>query len=220
MTIQDALRQLEDAGCFEKARGGDQAAANYFVRAAAFLANPTGDPNGWGWLSKSGGEGGVDADDGHRYAEDALVLGSHAGNLSNVYDFVGGTGAPGARVLYSASAGPRRASNVWVAPHRLSAREAAYIGLPGAGEVPIPPQQPQPRPEPPKPSKPPYAGDGTFVAMSALLEGDYREAGREGLDGGCGVWFGRVTYDYYVTGLSMPESIAKHRAEWRAALGL
>lgn len=134
MTIQDALRQIENAGGFARAAAGDQLAANYVVRYAAFLANPSGDPSSWGWLTKSGGEGGVDADGGGRFAEDALVLGADPNNLNNVYDFVGGTGAPGARLLYNATPVQRRSNNQWAAPRALSAREMAYIGLAGGGE--------------------------------------------------------------------------------------
>lgn len=75
--------------------------------------------------------------------------------------------------------------------------------------------------EPPQPvEKPPYPGDGTFHQMGAVLEQDYLEAGRASLDSQCGVWFGRVCFDYYVTGMTMNQSITVHRKEWRAALGL
>ena len=134
MTIQDALHQIENAGGFARAAAGDQAAANYVVRYAAYLANPSGDTSSWGWLTKSGGEGGVDADGGGRFAEDALVLGADPNNTNNVYDFVGGTGAPGARILYGATPVQRRSSNQWAAPRPLSAREMAYIGLSGGSE--------------------------------------------------------------------------------------
>lgn len=128
MTIQDALRQLETAGYFAKAAAGDSRAASYFVRQAAYLANPTGDPNGWGWLSKSTGETNVDG-----YAEDSLVLGAAPSNLTNVYDFVGGTGAPGARVLYTASPVQRRPTNTWVRPVPLTVEEMRYIAPAGSG---------------------------------------------------------------------------------------
>lgn len=125
MTLQDALVDLERRGCFERARNGDDRAASLFVRAAAYLANPSGDRSGWGWLRKTAGGKNVDG-----YAEDALVLGSDPNNLFNVYDCVGGAGAPGARLGFNGPL-PRRTSDVWEAPRELSATDAAYINLTG-----------------------------------------------------------------------------------------
>lgn len=209
MTIQDAMHALEDAGCFRRAAAGDQRAASYFVRAAAQMANPSGaNPASWGWLSKSGGESQVDG-----YAEDALCLGSDPANLSNVYDFVGGTGAPGARILYTAGPSPRRSSNVWVAPRPLTATEAAYIGL-GSGGVPQP--EPKPKPQPKKP----YPSDGFFInAVGVPLEADMALAG-QALNAGSATWFARTIWDHVNEGMTIEDSVKKHRAEWRAVLGL
>ncbi len=65
---------------------------------------------------------------------------------------------------------------------------------------------------------PPYPGDAAFDALGTILWADYAQAGRVP-DAQMGRWFGRTIYDYLV-GMTLDASIAKHRAEWRAALGL
>lgn len=72
---------------------------------------------------------------------------------------------------------------------------------------------------PPAPVKPPYLGDAYYNQVSAVLDADYREAGQS-LNAGSGCWFGRVDYEIYVEGLTPDAAIAKHRPEWRSALGL
>jgi hypothetical protein len=67
-------------------------------------------------------------------------------------------------------------------------------------------------------SLPAYPGDPAFDQMGTILWADYAEAGRVP-DAAVGRWFGRTVYDY-LAGMTLDASIAKHRAEWRAALGL
>ena len=129
------------AGLFDRAAGGDDAAASYFVREFVWRVNPTCDPAKPGALRKGGGKN-IDG-----YAEDAIALNGNPADLRNVVDLVGGAGAPGARLVWG---GPvqRRSSDVWECPKALGAREAAYIGLtPGTGgQQPGGGQQPQPTP--------------------------------------------------------------------------
>lgn len=74
-------------------------------------------------------------------------------------------------------------------------------------------------PEPPQPpSLPPYPGDEVFDQIGVVLFADYAQAGQPP-NPGMGRWFGRTVYDY-LAGMSMAASIAKHRAEWLAVLGL
>ena len=70
----------------------------------------------------------------------------------------------------------------------------------------------------PQPSLPPYPGDPVFDEIGVVLFADYALAG-QAPNPGMGRWFGRTTYDY-LAGMPMADSIAKHRAEWRAVLGL
>lgn len=128
MTIQEALQRAVDQGAFRKAADGDDKAASYFVRYAAYLANPSGDQSSWGWLRKTGGGKNIDG-----YAEDALASNANPNDLNNVYDFVGGAGRPGATVNYGAGPVVRRPSDVWEAPRQLTAAEASYIGLNSTG---------------------------------------------------------------------------------------
>lgn len=65
-----------------------------------------------------------------------------------------------------------------------------------------------------------YPGDSFFVeGIGELLASDYAAAGQV-LNAGSAVWFGRVIWDVVVGGLEFEESVVKHRAEWRAVLGL
>lgn len=75
-----------------------------------------------------------------------------------------------------------------------------------------------PVPGPQPPSLPPYPGDEVFDQIGVTFFADYAEAGQPP-NYGMGRWFGRTVYDY-LAGLPMADSIKKHRAEWRAVLGL
>lgn len=88
---------------------------------------------------------------------------------------------------------------------------------PGAWVAPKPAVSPQP-PQPQPPALPPYPGDPVFDQIGVALFADYAQAG-QAPNPGMGRWFGRTVYDY-LAGMTMEASIAKHRAEWRAALGL
>lgn len=115
---------------------------------------------------------------------------------------------------------PRGASTPGSEPEPLAGGEAPRV--PGcAGPPPDAPEEPE---EPPKPTYPTYeelGGDAGAMKITRVLEADYKEAGRPGLDGDCGAWIRRTDYDFLV-GIcaSVEESIAKHRNEWRDALGL
>ena len=63
-----------------------------------------------------------------------------------------------------------------------------------------------------------YPGDPAFDEIGIVLFADYAEAGRLP-DSQVGRWIGRTTFDY-LAGMTMADSIKKHRAEWRSALGL
>ena len=90
---------------------------------------------------------------------------------------------------------------------------------PGAWVKPTPSPTPAPGPvPPPAPAMPGYPGDGVFDQIGAQLFADYAEAGQSP-NAAMSRWFGRTTYDY-LAGMSMAQSLAKHRAEWRVALGL
>ncbi len=86
-----------------------------------------------------------------------------------------------------------------------------FTNLPGPGAW----VKPSAAAEPPSTS---YPGDETFDQIGAILFADYAEAGRVP-DAAVGRWFGRTTFDY-LAGMSIADSIKKHRAEWRAALGI
>jgi hypothetical protein len=65
---------------------------------------------------------------------------------------------------------------------------------------------------------PPYPGDPVFDQIGVALFADYSLAGQPP-NPGMGRWFGRTVYDY-LAGMPIEKSIEKHRAEWKAVLGL
>lgn len=82
---------------------------------------------------------------------------------------------------------------------------------PGATPAPVPVPVPQPKP---------YPGDQFFIEkIGQILEWDYAEAGQR-LNAGSSVWFSRTIWRYVNEGMSIEQSVAQSRKEWRAALGL
>jgi hypothetical protein len=210
MSEIDTLRKLERQGFFERARNGDHRACGLFARLAAFTLNPSGDPAGWGCLRKTGGGQNVEG-----FAEDAIVLGSDPSNRNNVVDIIGGAGAPGASLIFGGFVS-RRATDVWERPVPLTAEQMKHL-KPNNGPDPDPEPDPDPGPDI-RPGRA-YPGDEPFNEVGKVLESDYRDAGQQ-LNAGSATWFARVIWDHAHGGLTIEQSITKHRAEWRAALRL
>lgn len=88
----------------------------------------------------------------------------------------------------------------------------------------VPPRAPEDWDTDPSPTPIPYPGDVVWDAVGVALFADYAVAGQSP-NPQMGRWFGRTIWDAVAgdpTGqvLTIPESIKKHRAEWRAVLGL
>jgi hypothetical protein len=116
------------------------------------------------------------------------------GNMPiTVIDVIGAAGSPGAYPTWQ-----------------------VFDNLPGPGAWVKP--TPVVAPQPPQPTLPPYPGDPVFDQIGVALFADYALAGQPP-NPGMGRWFGRTVYDY-LAGMPMEQSIATHRAEWKAALGL
>lgn len=209
-------QSLVAQGYFNRVAAGDQRAASLFARLFAHTANPDARTNSWGWLRKGGGTN-VDG-----WAEDAVVYGNDPNQDFNVVDLVGGAGAPGATLASTTThTKPRRIGvDTWAPPKPLTADEFSYLkGFNPPGTTPQPKPCPDPSAHLPKPPKP-YVGDAAFDAIFTTLEADMKRAGQPGLNGQSGRWAGRICHDYYVEGLSMDASIAKHRVEWCQLLGI
>lgn len=85
------------------------------------------------------------------------------------------------------------------------------------------PVDPNNIPATPAPVKP-YPGDPVWDAVGATLFADYAEA-KQAPNPQMGRWFGRTIWDATEGDengkvWTVPDSITKHRAEWRAVLGL
>lgn len=203
--LQRAIAQChvrESQGYFTKVKAGDQRAASLFARLIAGDLNPAGSGSDYGWLSKQPGEANVDG-----YAEDAICFGADPTDLQNVVDLVNGAGAANASI--GGAVKERRPANLWVKPQPLSQADLDYL-LQGS--------QPQP------PAHTPYPGDAVWDAVGVTLFADYARGGQSP-NPQMGRWFGRTIWDATegdAAGhvLTVDESIAKHRAEWCALLGI
>lgn len=197
-------RELESQGYFSRVREGDQRAASYFARLVAQRLNPMGVPSDFGWLSKSPGESQVEG-----FAEDAIVYSNDESNLENVIDLVNGAGAPGATI--GGGIKPRRTNNRWVKPEPLTDDQIKYLR---SGETaPVPP------PVPVMPSYEALGGDEGGKKVTRLMEADYKNAGKPGLDGDSGAWQWRTAYDFIAGKFkTVEESITAHQPEWRESL--
>lgn len=213
MAIPAAIQDLVTEGFFTRVAAGDTRASSLFARLAAFRLNPEGDRTKPGCLRKGGGHH-VDG-----YSEDAICLDGNPGNLNNVVDLVSGAGQPGARLVWPPPV-HRRASDTWEAPRDLSPADKAYLRGSGGVEAPAPCTRPHcPDPDAHKPA-PVYPGDRVFDAIGEELLADMRRAGELHLNPQSGTWFARTIWRVVHEGMSIEESIAKSRAEWRAVLGL
>ena len=123
-----------------------------------------------------------------------------SGGMGTIIDFIAAHESPAAKIdqFYPDPNGP----GAWVKPLTLAQIDAGN---------PAPPQTP---------IYPPYPGDEVFDAIGVTLFADYAQAG-QAPNPQMGRWFGRTTYDWLAKVVpTLDDSIKKHRAEWRAILGL
>lgn len=147
----------------------------------------------WGHLKKNPGQSHI-----HGHGEDSVVYLSNTPGQSQAVDFIGGSGGPDPRPGWIVDE-PRYSAKDWADPFDHKFR---------------------PAPPPAAPPAPPYPGDAVFDAVGDVLFADYAAAG-QAPNPQMGRWFGRTIYDW-IAGITktLDESIAKHRKEWRAILGL
>jgi hypothetical protein len=209
--IVEIAKRVHDAERYDLGRSSTREYRNKFwnrVMGIVHHGHPVYNPNGADrrWHIKNAGGGRPQSDDG------AVLMPERV-----VYDCILGVGADG----YSFHVGH---------PERVGPEQNVYPpDIPDGGGT-SEPSKPQPTPvkpcpdpsaHQPKPPKP-YPGDHTFLLLGAQLERDYLEAGQH-LNGGAAVWFARTIFDHLNGGLSLEQSIDKHRntpGGWRDALGL
>ena len=119
---------------------------------------------------------------------------------STVIDTIGGAGGPNPLVAWFAVTDPNSPTKArWIKPCGTDT--------------------PTPKPLPPV-VKPSYPGDAFFVQkLGEVLAADYAEAGQS-LNAGSVVWISRTIWRHVNEGMTMEQSTAQSRKEWRAALGL
>ncbi len=230
--------ELERQGYFARVRTGDQKAASLFARLFAHTANPTASTSRWGWLTKQPGEAQVDG-----WAEDAVCWTNNPSDLHNVVDLVIGAGAAGASLTSTTThTKERRPGNKWAPPQPLTADELNYLKGFNGGTQP-------PQPDPcaavkaelaackaasantvAKVDYEQHGGDAVWDQFGNAIIADYKRAGRvvtdaNGtqhviMDARSYAWGGRTMHDDYMNGLTLEQSIAKHRVEWCALLGI
>lgn len=117
------------------------------------------------------------------------------GGVGTIIDFIGAHESPAAHIIQITPdpSGP----GAWVTPLTLADLDAGVV-----------------------PAGKPYPGDLYFIERVGMpLEADYALAGQR-LNAGSATWFARTIFDAVSGAMTMEQSVAKHRAEWRAALGL
>lgn len=147
----------------------------------------------WGHLKKKPGQTQI-----HGHAEDAALYKKPDGTAQAV-DFVSGAGGPNPQ--------PGWHVDTFVYKHADWLDPADHDG-----------------PSVPPPSSKPYPGDEVWDAVGVTLFADYHAA-HQAPNPQMGRWFGRTIWDATEgdargTVLTIDASIKKHRAEWRAVLGL
>lgn len=97
-------------------------------------------------------------------------------------------------------------------------QEASFAPTVPGCSGPMPAPSPTPTPQPPVTK--PYPGDAYFIEhVGTVLVADYTEA-EQTLNAGSVVWISRTIWRYVAEGMSIEQSTAQSRKEWRAALGL
>lgn len=154
----------------------------------------------WGHLKKQPNQTNI-----HLHAEDAALYLSSTAGQSQAVDFIGDAGGSNPSIVWGVDM-PRYSKSDWLDPDEH-----------GGTAPKLPPVCPV---CPPAQTIPGYPGDEPFDAVGRVLFADYAEAG-QGPNEGMGRWFGRTIYDWIARVMpTLQASIDKHRAEWRAALGL
>lgn len=176
-----------------------------FIRLLAAHLHAT-DPN-CGLNGKRGNPDDISDDVIAIYDESGDVV-DRTGKRMHIIDCIGGAGGPNPTPAWASVGGP--SPGAWVKP-------TAVVPSPGPTPGPTPKPCPDPSAHQPKPA-PAYPGDVFGAQIGAALFADYAKASNPPNDG-MGVWFFRVAWDAS-HGLSVQDAIAKHRAEWRAQLGL
>lgn len=121
-------------------------------------------------------------------------------------------GSPLTIVDVIVSAGAPNASVTWQ-PFTTDPTPGAWIRPTGCAAAPTP------TPTPPVVVVPSYPGDPVGNLIGLALFADYAEKG-EAPNSGMLIWGWRCAWDMAVNRLPPDVAIAKHRAVWRAALGL
>lgn len=148
----------------------------------------------WGHLRKKSGQTSV-----HGHGEDAALYLSGTAGQSTAVDFIGGAGGPNPQPGWGVDT-PRYNSSDWADPFNHGYTSA---------------------PPPPVCAMPPYPFPETQVdGAGQALFADFAEAGQSPNPEMFRFAF-RVAYDWLAKNVaSLDASIAKHRREWRAILGL
>jgi hypothetical protein len=144
----------------------------------------------WGHLRKRSGQTAV-----HGHGEDAALYKLPDG-AARAVDFIGAAGGPNPQPGWGVDSFAYKHED-WIDPVAHGAIS-----------------------QPPPPVVKPYPGDTFFIEkIGQQLEWDYAEAGQT-LNAGSSVWFSRTIWRHVNEGMTMEQSTAQSRKEWRAALGL
>lgn len=167
-----------------------------FVDAAVIALNQF-DSN-WAHLKKKPGQTNI-----HGHGEDSALY-KLPNNTAWSVDFIGGAGGPSPVLRWGPDPVAYYTHADWLDP-------ADHDGDNDHGHQPH---------QPPPPVVKPYPGDAYFVEqLGAPLVSDYTAAGQS-LNAGSVVWISRTIWRHVNEGMTMDQSVAQSRKEWKAALGL
>lgn len=173
-----------------------------FVKLVACKLNPEPSLGPWGLNGKRGNPRDLSYD-ALNYRGVGVGTDITTGGAVTVIDFIGGAGGPTPTVGWL----------TW--PNDPEASSGAWVKPICKGDVPVD----SPGPVAPPAAKP-YPGDEFFVLhVGSWLVHDYAEAGQT-LNAGSVVWISRTIWRYVNEGMTIEQSTAESRKQWRAALGL
>lgn len=165
----------------------------------------------WGLNGKRGKPQDI-SDDVLAYAGEGSAVDVVNGGPMEIIDVIAGAGGPSPQPVWNVGPGGPGDKGTVVTSFTVP-------GDPTPGPVP-PPVKPCPDPSAhlPKPPKP-YPGDGKGAELGTAIFADYAAVAQPA-NPGMMIWAWRTAWDAANEGLTMDQSITKHRNEWRAILGL
>ncbi len=171
-----------------------------FIKKLATHLHAT-DPR-WGLNGKRGNPNDI-SDDVLAFKGEGTAVDAVNGGAMEIIDVIGGAGGPSPQPVWNVGPGGPGDRGTWVDPR------------PGLVTCPDPTAH---IPKPPKPPKA-YPGDRVWDSLGETLVADLALKG-QALDARSGMWWARTIWRVATEDMTIEQSAAQSRKEWRAVLGL